>query len=200
MSKKNKVQSDSIRTDYDLKEDAVNRLANAKKGTAKKVSDKELNKYQKPILPWLPKWAKAAFIKWWFAGAICYFFLWGLGTVIQNQLDILFVLWIALGIATDLLTNNVLRFIQQEKEYEPYIMLPAKKFYTFFVNILYALPLLVGTVLVYELINNILVIMMRLPEGSVPLGVEPICFGLFYTGLDFIGLWIRNSILKIKKS
>ena len=200
MSKKNKVQSDSIRTDYDLKEDAVNRLANAKKGTAKKVSDKELNKYQKPILPWLPKWAKAAFIKWWFAGAICYFFLWGLGTVIQNQLDILFVLWIALGIATDLLTNNVLRFTQQEKEYEPYIMLPAKKFYTFFVNILYALPLLVGTVLVYELINNILVIMMRLPEGSVPLGVEPICFGLFYTGLDFIGLWIRNSILKIKKS
>ena len=200
MSKKNKVQSDSIRTDYDLKTDAVNRLANANKETAKKVSDKELNKYQKPILPWLPKWAKAAFIKWWFAGAICYFFLWGLGTVIQNQLDILFVLWIALGIATDLLTNNVLRFIQQEKEYEPYIMLPAKKFYTFFVNILYALPLLVGTVLVYELINNVLVIVMRLPAGSVPLGVEPICFGLFYTGLDFIGLWIRNSILKIKKS
>lgn len=200
MAKKKKVQTDSIREDYTLKTDAVERLANANKETANKVSDKELNKYQKPFLPWVPRWLKAAFMKWWFAGATCYFFLWGLGTVIPNQLDLLFVLWIALGIITDLLTNNVMRFIQQEKEYEPYIMLPAKKYYTFFVNILYAGVLLFGTVEIYELVNTVIVAIGNLPEGSVPLGVEPICFGLFYTSLDFLALFIRNSIVKKMKS
>ena len=160
----------------------------------------ELKKYQKPFLPWVPYWAKAAFIKWWFAGATCYFFLWGLGTVVGNQLDLLFVLWVALGIITDLMTNNVLRFIQQDQEYEPYIMLPAKKYYTFFANIIYAAPLLLGTVAIYEVINGLLINILSMPAGSIPLGVEPVFFGIFYTSLDFVALWIKNGIVKMIKS
>ena len=200
MSNKNKMQTNSSNKNDQLKTDAVARLANANKKTAKKVSDEELKKYQKPFLPWVPYWAKAAFIKWWFAGATCYFFLWGLGTVVGNQLDLLFVLWIALGIITDLMTNNVLRFIQQESEYEPFIMLPAKKYYTFFLNIVYAAPLLLGTIGIYELVNGLFINILSLPADSIVLGVEPVFFGMFYTSLDYIVLTIKNFIVKMIKT
>ncbi len=98
MSNKNKKTV--VKEEYTLKKDAVNRLANASKETAHKYTDEEINKYQKPFLPNVPKWLKAAFVKWWFAGATCFFFFWGLGNVVSNQLDLIFVLWLAMGICT----------------------------------------------------------------------------------------------------
>lgn len=195
MSKKTK-DTKNIREEYKLKSDAVDRLANADKKKFKKASEEEINKYQKPFLPKVPKWAKGAFIKWWFAGAICFFFYWGLGTVIPNQLDLIFVLWLAMGVATDLLTNNVLRFIQTDQEYEPYIMVPGKKYITLFLNILYALPLMALTIGAYEVINSSLVSMFSLPADAVPLGVGPVGFGIIYTAFDFIFLMVRNFVKK----
>jgi len=194
MSNKNKQTV--VQEEYTLKKDAVERLASANKKTGRKYSEEEINKYQKPFLPNVPRWVKAAFVKWWFAGAICFFFFWGLGNVIGNQLDLIFVLWIAMGICTDLLTNNVLRFFQNDKEYEPYIMLPAKKYMTFFGNIIYALPIMALVILSYQLINVAWISMAGLAADSVPFGVGPIGFGMLYTLYDFMFLAIRNRIKK----
>ena len=74
---KDKTVTQSEKDYYKLNTDAADRLAKAHKGTARKVSDEEINKYRSSKLGSLPVWVKALFIKFWFAGAACFFFLSG---------------------------------------------------------------------------------------------------------------------------
>ncbi len=179
--KKNKEVTESEKNYYKLNSDAVNRLAGANKETAKKVSDKELNKYKSSKLSNIPVWVKALFIKFWFAGASCFFFYWGLAAYVKNWLDIMFIFGLGLGIVTDILTNNVLRFISsRDKEYYPYMMFPSSKYWTFIANVAYAYLLLVLTIGVYSIIK---------------IGVEPILFGLVYTGFDMLLIKLKQFII-----
>ena len=122
MAKKKNKEIPQIEQDYyKLKTDAVDRLKDAHEGKVKKVSDKELNKYKSSKLDLIPIWVKALFIKFWFAGAICFFFYWGLSIYLSSWLDQMLVFGLGLGIVTDILTNNVLRFLSSsDKESESF--------------------------------------------------------------------------------
>ncbi|MBQ4226453.1 MAG: hypothetical protein II664_09075, partial [Oscillospiraceae bacterium] len=74
--KKQKKEDRSAAGYYDLKTDAVDRLVDAK--NAPEVSDAEIRKYTNKNQFRLPAWLKIVLVKFWFAGAVCYFFLWGL--------------------------------------------------------------------------------------------------------------------------
>ena len=87
--KKDKNEKPTAENYYDLKIDAVNRLVNAE--SAPEVSDAEIRKYKSRGRINLPSWFKIVFVKFWFSGAICYFFLWGLGTYITG-IDLMFAL------------------------------------------------------------------------------------------------------------
>ena len=174
---------------YDLKSEAVEKLAGAGSGEVREYSQEELERYRSRKGIRVPEPVKILFIKTWFAGAVCYFFLWGLGNYVSGLIDMLFVLGVALGMVTDLLTNNVLRFIEKTSGgNDRWMMVPSRGMAGFFLNIVYSAVILLCVYLLYNLINYTIIGITGAGD-TVPLGVEPILFGIFCMGFDmlFIG-------------
>ena len=191
MSKKNK--------NYELKSDAVEKLLKAEKGDVPEFSEEELRKYKTGGKFKIPNVVKVLFLKAWFAGAVCYFILWGLGFYINNLIDMLFVLGVVLGMATDLLTNNVLRFIESTPgENDKWLMFPKKGMVSFFLNMVYAIVLIICVYFLYGVINRTLIGIMGNPE-QVPLGVEPVMFGIFTMGFDVLFIKCKDLMNQIIK-
>lgn len=179
---------------YDLKTDAVNRLVNA--DNAPEVSDAEIRKYKSRGRLNIPSWLKIVFVKFWFSGAICYFFLWGLGTYISG-LDLMFALAVGLGISMDLMVNGMLRYFEPEKSaYDKWMMVTVRKFWSIFLNVVYAGVLLCCIIWAYNVINTLLVGDAETAQ-RVAVPVEPILFGLMYMGFDMLFITVRNTIVKI---
>lgn len=198
-NKQNPPVKSDIKSDYyDLKTDAVERLVNAK--DAPPVSDKELEKYTSKKRKFrIPQWLKVVLIKLWFAGAVCYFIMWGLGMMITG-LDLIAVLAVALGVVSDLMTDNALRhFAPFEGANDKWLMFPKKKFWTFFANIGYAIVLLFFVIQSYTIINTILVGSPETAE-TIAVGVEPIFFGLLFMGFDVLFVTIKNNVVKAFKN
>ena len=189
---------------YKLKTKAVEDLVTADESNSPEVSEEELRYYRSGPKFKIADWAKLLFIKAWFPGSVCFFFMWGLGGMMADQLDLMFVTGIALGVVTEMLTNNVLRFMEKTPGgNDRWMMFPQKKYITFPLNILYAFVLLF---LVYTLYNaiNLAIITITGATDTVPLGVGPILFGVFCMGFDMILIQgkhlIKDIIRDAKKS
>lgn len=169
---------------YKLNTEAVDRLVNADKKEIpknKKLRD-PAKKYRTGLLDRIPAPVKALFVKFWFNGAVCYFIFWGLGMYIADFLDMIVVMAVVLGMVTDVLTNNALRFVETlPNENDKWMMFPKKKYWTFFANILYAVLLLFCTIWMYE---------------TLGVFVEPILFGIIYMLFDLLFIGMKN-LMKI---
>lgn len=182
---------------YKLNTKSVDDLVTANSENSPPVSEAELKKYRSRSGIRLPGWLKAVLVKAWFAGAVCFFVFWGLGTYLGNSLDMLLVFGTALGIVTDLLVNNIFRFWAQTPDAnDRWMMFPKRKNLNFFLNILYAYLLLFCVYELYQIINGTIVALNGKTD-SVPLGVEPILFGLFYMGFDMLFLGMKHLTKKI---
>ena len=184
---------------YKLNIKAIEDLVTADESNSPEVSPEELRRYQSGPKLRIADWAKMLFIKAWFPGCVCFFFLWGLGGMLGDQLDLLFVTGIALGVVTEMLTNNVLRFLAKTPGgNDRYMMFPQKTYATFPLNILYAFVVLF---LVYTLYNVINLVIIRITgvTDTVPLGVGPILFGIFYLCFDTILIQFKHLIQDIVK-
>lgn len=171
---------------YKLHSQAVKDLAEANEENSPVVSEEELRKYRSGSRLKISETLKALLIKFWFNGSVCFFFFWGLGSYLRDLLDQLLVLGLALGIITDILVNNILRYIQKTPgANDRWMMFPKKELSSLFLNIIYAYVVLSFVYMFYNLINSVLA-----AGGHELLGVGPILFGLFYLGFDlaFIGL------------
>lgn len=197
-NQKNTARTSIEESYYDLKTDAVDRLVNAK--GAPPVSDKELEKYTSKRKLRIPQWIKVVLIKLWFAGAVCYFVMWGLGMMITG-LDLIAVLALALGVVTDLMTNNAVRhFVPSEDGSAKWLMFPKKKFWTFFANIGYAIVLLFFVIQSYTIINTVLTGTTPDEATTIAVGVEPVLFGLLIMGFDVLFVTIKNNVVKAFKN
>ncbi len=217
MSKKKKpVRETTIENYYDLKVDKVDELVAALKGEAPRddndltmfISDctgedapenytrtgkkKEFDPYKTDFLGRVPVWLKAIFIKWWFAGAVCYFILFGLQNVIKDPLDMIAFTGITLGLVVEVLVNPLFRYLERgDKEYAPYMMFPFpfKAYWTFFTNIIYY-------VLVAACVNGLYLAMnlaINALNGSQAIaGVEPLLFGVFFVIADMLFIGIKD--------
>ena len=76
---------------YKLNIKAVDDLITADVTNSPKVSEAELRKYRSGPKVRLSDTVKALLIKFWFSGAACFFFMWGLGMYLNNWLDQLVV-------------------------------------------------------------------------------------------------------------
>ena len=186
MAKNNKKSPRDTEKDYyQLNTKAVDRLVNANKMEPqknKKLKD-PAKQYRTGFLDRIPSPIKALFVKFWFNGAVCYFIFWGLGTVVTNYLDMIFVLALVLGMVTDILVNNALRFVETlPGENDRWMMFPQKKYWTFIANIFYSFIVLFCVIWLYEIIK---------------IGVEPILFGLFYMLFDLLFVGMKNLMKTI---
>lgn len=179
---------------YKLKTQAVEDLVTANEENSPEVSEEELRAYRSGPKMKVADWVKMLFIKAWFAGAVCFFFIWGLGGMLGNELDILFVTGMALGLVTDWMTNPVLRFFEKTPgENARWMMVTQKGMSGLLLNVLYGYLVLF---LVYLLYNGINIAASRLmgTVGTVVLGVEPILFGVFSLGADLLLIRLKRTL------
>lgn len=178
---------------YKLHSQAVKDLASANEENSPVVSEEELRKYRSGSKIRISETLKALLIKLWFNGSICFFFFWGLGSYLRDLLDQLLVLGLALGIVTDILVNNILRFIAKAPgANDRWMMVPKKQLSSLFLNILYAYVVLAFVYMFYNVINSALS-----AAGRGLLGVGPITFGLFYLGFDLAFISLKHLFLRV---
>jgi len=198
-AKKNRTTPEENRATeeyYKLHTRAVDDLVHADESNSPEVSEEELRRYRSGPKLRLTDWVKAILIKAWFAGSVCFFIFWGLSSYVSARLDLLFIFGLALGIVTDVLTNNILRYYAKTNgANDRWMMFPQKRYITFFLNILYAFVLLLCVDLLYNLIN--LALLAVGGEGAHTLGVGPILFGVFYTGFDLLFLAAKRLLRQI---
>ncbi len=182
---------------FDLKTDAVEKLVTADEDeNIPEVGEAEIRQYTSNGLDKIPSWIKALFLKFWFDGAMCFFFLWGLGNVLKGW-DIVVVLALATGVITDLLLNNIFRFMATTpQENDKWMMFPQKKFWTLFANIGYSVIIVALVVASYKGIN----IAINGPQSdTITVAVEPFLYGLLYLAYDLIFIGFKNLFVKIIK-
>ena len=182
---------------YNLKSEAVDELVDAQAGEAPEYSEEELERYRSGGKFKIPEAVKILFLKAWFAGAVCYFILWGLGMYIGSLIDMMFVLGIVLGMATDLLTNNVIRFIEKTPgANDKWLLITKKGIVGFFGNVVYAILLLICVYSLYTGINGAYAALTG-KSDVVLLGVEPVLFGVFCMGFDMLFILIKHTFVSI---
>ena len=182
---------------YKLNVRAVDDLVNADVSNSPKVSEEELRKYRSGSKIKLSDVTKVILIKAWFGGMVCFFFFWGLGIYVSDQLDQLLILGLALGFVTDLITNNVFRFLAKTPgANDRWMMFPKRKFITLPLNVLYAFLILLCVVTTYNLVNMVLVSITG-AQDTVPLGVGPIFFGIFCMAWDMLFLNMKRVAKRV---
>ena len=178
---------------YDLKTSAVEDLVTADESNSPPVSPEEIRKYTSRSRLKVADWVKLLLVKWWFAAAVCFFFIWGLGTYVPHLLDLLVITGVALGFVTDLLTNNVLRFIAPAKgANDRWMMYPKKGFISLPLNLLHAGVVRFLVYTAYNALNVLIISLGGMEADAVPLGVEPILFGLLYLGFDMLLITLKH--------
>ncbi len=222
MAKKKKQHKETTIEDfYDLKTEQMDELISALKGDGNeedleplttniaeitgeeqkaKAGSKqaEFDPYRRDKLSALPVWLKAIFIKWWFAGCVCFFIMWGLRL---DSLDSAVLCGVVLGIVVDVLINPIFGYLESDrKEYNPYIMFPFpfKVFWTFFTNIIYYLIVLLCVDGVYIGLNMLLNYAFH-TQAIAHLGVEPLLFGTFCVIVDMAFIGIKDLIVFLVK-
>ena len=182
---------------YKLHTQAVDDLIHADETNSPEVSPEELAKYRSRRID-LADWLKMLLIKFWFNGAVCFFFFWGLSAYVGDLLDQLLVIGIAMGVITDLLVNNILRFYAKTPgENDRWMMFPKKGYASFPLNILYSFVVLLFVFMLYNVLNAALIRLTGAAANAVPLGVEPVLFGLFYLGVDLLFLALKHLLQRV---
>ena len=180
---------------YRIKAEAVEDLVNANKENTPSYSEEELKKYRSKSRLNINPVLKALFIKFWFSGVVCYFFIWGLGMYIPSNLDLYFVTAIGMGFVKDILENNLYRFVANpEGSNDRWMMFPKKSYMSLVFNVLYAI-LVTGCV--YFTYQGINFVGTSGNNDRVVFGVEPIFFGIFYMGFELLFLWMKHMAVRI---
>ncbi len=193
MSNQEQNNKNQASVNYDLKSEAVEELLKAGAGDTPQYSKEELEKYRSGNKKFrIPDWVKILFIKLWFPGAVCFFFMFGLGGVLSG-LDMIFVVAMVLGLVNDLLLNNIIRYMEKfPGQHEEWMLVPKKGMASLGLNLLFAFVNVLCVSMVYSLIG---VIALKL--GLTYYGVEPILFGVFCMAFDMLFIGIKRLILSI---
>lgn len=220
--KKKKIRETTIEDFYDLRLDKIDELVAALKDEdtgGEKISmnvaectgesvenmtprqrQREFDPYKVDRLSRVPAWIKAVFIKFWFAGAVCYFTMMGLK--IGNDLDRLVLVGAVMGLIVDILVNPLFRYMESDRrEYNAYMMFPFpfKAFWTFFTNIIYYVFVTACVNFCYLGLNE-LVNVVKGTSQVIHVGVEPLLFGILTVACDMVFIGIKDGcVLLIKK-
>lgn len=180
---------------YKLKTQAVEDLVTADEDNSPVVSEEELQRYGAKKKGGLPNWLKVNFIKFWFPGAVFYFIVMGLG--LRFPEDLVLILGVVMGMVTDILTNNALRFFaENDGSNDCWMMFAKRRFMTFFYNMVYSVLLCAMVFLgCYPLISRVGNLIMG-TQGVDYLKAGPVGFGLLYLLCDSLCIGIKRLVVK----
>ena len=194
MTDMNESQDQS--SNYELKSDAVEKLLDAQEGRVADFSQEELDKYRSKKLG-IPQWLTMVALKAWFAGAVCFFFVFGLSGYLHGQLDLLFVAGAALGMVTDLLTNNLIRFLEKTPGgNDGWLLVTKKGVVGLGLNLLCAFAILLLVYSTYAVCNYVIISITGATD-TLPLGVEPVLFGLLCMGYEMLLIGLKRMLQSI---
>ena len=223
MSKKKKQNKETtIENYYDLKVKEVDDLVAALKGETDTVLEKEpvtkniaeitgeeakaqpgtkkseFDPYKIDKFSRIPAWIKAFFIKFWFAGAVCYFVNMGLAVYVTAPLDLMIIDGVLLGVITDCMVNPIFRLIESDrKEYNNFMMFPFpfKKYWTFLTNIIYYIAVFFVVMYAYTGLN----MLAEQINKNWYFAVTPILFGIIVLLVDMAFIGIKDLIVYLVK-
>lgn len=221
MAKKDKkIKETTIENYYDLKVDKMDELVaalkdeehvfedevdfgmnsnmgvNDPKNLKRSGKEKQFDPYKTDFLGKVPVWIKALFVKFWFAGMVCFFIMWGIGL---TDLDAILLVGIVMGVVVDILVNPLFRYMETDKhEYNIYIMFPFpfKAIWTFFANIFYYLLIVIAVNYCYFGLNQLINI-IKSTQDQYYVGVEPLLFGAFCVLVDMIFIGIKDAVVAL---
>ncbi len=180
---------------YQLNTKAVDDLVTADADNSPEVRPAELRKYTRRSGLHLAEGFKVFLAKWWIAGVVCYFFVWGLPAVLAT-LDHLLILGAVLGLATDLLTNNILRYMTDTRgKLDRWMMFPQTGPAGLVLNVVYGCVMVFLTYMTYTSVNAAYVRVTGVQELLLQVG--PILFGTFTAVWDMLLLLIRHGFRRI---
>ena len=220
--KKKKIRETTIEDFYDLRLDKIDELVAALReedtgseplsmniadctgesteNMSPRQKQREFDPYKVDKFSRIPAWIKALFVKFWFAGAVCYFIMMGLK--IGNDLDRLVLVGAVMGLIVDVLVNPLFRYMESDRrEYNAYMMFPFpfKAFWTFFTNLIYYIIVIACVNFCYLGLNE-LINLIKGTEQVIHVGVEPLLFGVLTVACDMLFIGIKNAVvLLIKK-
>ncbi len=190
----NQKPSENIEKNYDLKSKAVEDLVDE---AVPQYSKEELERYRRKNRLKLPEILKILLIKTWFAGAVCYFIVWGLAMYIPGYIEKFFVLGAAMGMVVDLLLNNVIRFIEKTPgANDRWLFVTKRGIVGFGLNLLYGFMVVGCVYALYDGVNR-MAIQITGNADKIYLGVEPILFGLLCMGFDTLFISMKNLLKRI---
>ena len=182
---------------YRIKTEAVEDLVGATPENTPHYSEEELKKYRTKSKLHISGTSKALLMKLWFSGAVCYFFIWGLGLYIGSTLDLFFVTAIGMGFVKDILENNALRWIANPpRSNDKWMMFPEKTYRSLIFNVLYSFLVMFCVMMTYEGVNGAFGTITGQTD-VVLFGIEPVTFAVIYLLFDLFFLWIKRQFSKI---
>lgn len=184
---------------YELKTESVEKLVTANVENTKYIDTGEHDPYKIDRLSRVPTWIKASFVKWWFMAAMCFFFYWGLGMLISNWENMWLLMSLGTGLLTDIVLYNLFRHFQSDSlEYEPFMITPKRRWWTIFINVLYAAIVCYAIELIYHGINLFAVFVgWNEDPAKAWLGAEPLLYGIFFVLVDAVFLAIKFGITRL---
>lgn len=135
-------------------------------------------------------------IRFWGAGAVCFFMAWGTGRMLGSAYDAILFLAGGLGVIEMFVIQPLIRYINNTRQPIPKSVLGvALRRIAHFLKII---VLVIFVFLFYLFINTAICAILARPAGTVVLPVEPILFGMVYTLLYALFEKITN-LIEIKK-
>ena len=165
-------------------------------------TNKEMDPYKSDKLSKIPSWIKILLLKFWVAGATFFFF--GVANpMVDAESDIapdLFFIYISfgMGLFTEYITKNIVRHMKNSRDNTYYYnMINQKGILSLLLNIGYGFL----TVFPIVYISGYLASKGWMINifGGMSTGIEPFENALMYIVVDFIFLFIKNSILNAYK-
>ena len=148
----------------------------------------------------IPTWLKVFLMKFWLAGAVYFFAGWGLFTNTIDKLDEILIIGVILGAVIDLFLNRILKWMKTpDMNTDKYLFVTYKGFFSFLLNILYAVAVTLIIAYAYTGINLAIIAIFHLQDTSIPFGVEPIGFGILFYLLDLLFVTIRVKISNLRR-
>ena len=170
---------------YQLKTKAVDDLVNANVTNAPEVSRAELRKYRRRGKFSIPDPVKFFFVKWWFAGVVCWFLIIGLSSYAIANLDLVVITGIVYGLLMHALANGYLRMkAETPGENDGWALFPKTGLVWIFANVGYGILLCFLTFATYAWLG--------LNEA-----IGPILFGIFVAGWDGLFILCKRLFLRI---